>query len=35
VTGLGYSRADVPRCCPDVPVKLAWRVDGGRLVHIP
>jgi hypothetical protein len=34
VVAAGYSRADVPRCCPDVTVTLTWRAAGDRLVPV-
>lgn len=33
-TGLGYSSAEVPRCCPDRRLALVWRVDGNHLVAV-
>jgi hypothetical protein len=30
-TGTGYSRQDVPRCCPDRTVRATWQWDGNRL----
>ncbi len=35
VAAAGYSRADVPRCCPDLTVTLTWRAVGDRLVPVP
>ena len=35
VTAAGYSRSDVPRCCPDLTVALAWRRVGDSLVAVP
>jgi len=35
VRAAGYSRADVPRCCPDLSVTLTWRTVGDRLVLVP
>jgi hypothetical protein len=35
VVAAGYSRPDVPRCCPDVTVTLTWRALGDRLVPVP
>ena len=34
VVAAGYSRADVPRCCPDLTVTLTWRALGDRLVPV-
>jgi hypothetical protein len=34
VTGRSYSGPDVPRCCPDVRVDRAWRLDGDHLVPV-
>ncbi|MFY1676191.1 MULTISPECIES: hypothetical protein [unclassified Streptomyces] len=32
-TLLGYSSADVPRCCPDTEDELNWRWEGGAFVR--
>jgi hypothetical protein len=32
VTAAGYSGPDVPRCCPDRMVTLAWQPQGDQLV---
>ncbi|GAA4926604.1 hypothetical protein ACFPM3_09275 [Streptomyces coeruleoprunus] len=32
-TLLGYSSADVPRCCPDKREEVSWRWTGGRFVR--
>ncbi len=32
VSGLGYSKPTVPRCCPDVAVGRAWHIRGDSLV---
>ncbi|MFF2962854.1 hypothetical protein ACFVT1_28870 [Streptomyces sp. NPDC057963] len=32
-TLLGYSSADVPRCCPDQQEKVTWRWKGGAFVR--
>ncbi|MFF2407990.1 hypothetical protein [Streptomyces sp. NPDC058092] len=32
-TLLGYSSADVPRCCPDEQEKVTWRWQGGAFVR--
>lgn len=34
-TGLGYSRMDVPRCCPDVRRPFSWRWTGSTFVRTP
>ncbi len=31
VTGVAYSAATVPRCCPDVTVRRSWKISGDRL----
>lgn len=35
VTLLGYSSADVPRCCPDQQRKVTWQWQDGRFVLVP
>ncbi len=35
ISAAGYSRSDVPRCCPDRTVTLAWRKAGDTLVALP
>jgi hypothetical protein len=33
-SGLGYSSGDVPRCCPDRRLSMAWVVQGDRMVPV-
>ena len=35
VSAAGYSRSDVPRCCPDRTFTLVWRKTGDTLVAVP
>jgi hypothetical protein len=35
ITAAGYSRSDVPRCCPDRTVILSWRRAGDAFVAVP
>ncbi|MFE1578056.1 hypothetical protein [Streptomyces fradiae] len=34
-TVLGYTSADVPRCCPDTQETVEWRWSGGRFLRTP
>jgi len=35
VSAAGYSRPNVPRCCPDLTLTLTWRAAGDRLAPVP
>jgi len=34
LTGQGYSSANVPRCCPDRTVRMAWTANRTTLVRV-